>query len=316
MAPRHQVRRALTYLSALGSTFGSSSSSLLSGGAPIVVGSAMVLRHGNFLRLERTAEPGNVQSEWDLLQQIAPDYAGTMADMAREALDGRNGPQRVLLLGLGGGTMAADLLCGGVSRLADWRLHVTAVESDSDVAQIAREYFIPAMFHEQPAAQERLSVVVADAIELVASGSDGGGPTGAADGAASTLLNLPWEDEAAAVGARAEGKAGARAMQGRRFDVILEDFAYESPGLLRAPFWRALRENFAARDATLISNTLYAERSLMGSLQSELQAAGWADVRQRVDRGLQALPGEATASWDPADWEPRDNMIFVATNNQ
>ena len=238
----------------------------------------MVERVGNSLRLERKVEPGNVQSEWDCENQVAPDYAGTMASMAREALKDRRGPQRILLLGLGGGTVAADLLCGGKTRLADWRLHVTAIESDADVAAAAHEHFSPEMFRGQPyeLEQNRLSVIVADAVELVRD----------------------------------------RPFRGEKFDVILEDFAYESPGLLQADFWRALRKRYAARDATLIINTLYPERSQMEEFELELQDAGWSDVQQLVDRGLQALPGEPKLSWDTADWEPLDNMIFLAKNQE
>ena len=164
------------------------------------------------------------------------------------------------------------------TRLADWRLHVTAIESDADVAAAAHEHFSPEMFRGQPyeLEQNHLSVIVADAVELVRD----------------------------------------RPFRGEKFDVILEDFAYESPGLLQADFWRALRERYAARDATLIINTLYPERSQMEEFELELQDAGWSDVQQLVDRGLQALPGEPKLSWDTADWEPLDNMIFLAKNQE
>jgi hypothetical protein len=41
----------------------------------------------------------------------APDYAGVMASLATDALGSRpRGDRRVLMLGLGGGTIAADIM--------------------------------------------------------------------------------------------------------------------------------------------------------------------------------------------------------------
>jgi spermidine synthase len=224
-----------------------------------------------------------VQSEWDIARQRAPDYAGTMADLARVALEERKGPQHVLLLGLGGGTIAADLLCGA-GRPLDWRLECTSVEFDADVAEAARQYFMPCMFAHSPESHERLHVVIGDAVKLV---------TG------STATAAPPE-------------AAPRPLGGP-YDVLIEDFAYEQPGWLKPPFWRRLRA-LAAPDATLLINTMYDRREQMEGLAHDLRTAGWRDVCQRVDRGLQAAPGEARCSDDPASWQPRDNMIFACRN--
>ena len=52
-----------------------------------------------------------LQSEWDLASGRAPDYAGVMASLATDALGSRpRGDRRVLMLGLGGGTIAADIM--------------------------------------------------------------------------------------------------------------------------------------------------------------------------------------------------------------
>ena len=245
-------------------------SGLLEPGGSRIVGSCLVARRGNLLRLERQSEPGNVQSEWDLDKQCAPDYAGTIAGMARSALEGRTGPQKILLLGLGGGTMAADLLINPV----DWRINITAVESDADVAAAAREVFFPSMFASSPgAADSKLSVAIGDALELVEQPAE--------------LL-----------------------VDGEGFDVIIEDFAYEQPSLLKPPFWRALHK-LAVPDGTLLVNTLFDEREQMDSLAKDLAIGGWTDVKQTVDRGLQLEPGEAPTT-DPKDWRPRDNMILEA----
>ena len=65
-----------------------------------------------------------------------------MASIASAALEGRrNG--RVLMLGLGGGTIAADIM---MSEPIDWSLQVTCVEADEDTAEAARLYFLPLMF--------------------------------------------------------------------------------------------------------------------------------------------------------------------------
>ena len=272
------MRRAFACLSTLGCA---ASSALARSGGSLVVGGCLVARHGDMLRLERVSEPGNVQSEWDLARGIAPDYAGTMAAMCRTALDGRVGPQRVLLLGLGGGTMAADLLCGA-GRPLDWRLNVTAVEADADVAQAAEQHFFPMMFGAETEARERLNVVVGDAVDLVRSASE----------------------------ERGEAVEASASLGGARFDVVMEDFAYEQPGRLSRRFWADVRA-LTADDGHLLANTLYARRDEMAVLERELAAAGWKDIRQHVDRGLQAEPGEAWSA-DKAAWRPRDNMIFEA----
>ena len=264
------MRRAVALLSA------TSSNALLGPhDSPRVVGNCLVARRGDTLRLELLTEPGNVQSEWDLAGATAPDYAGTMAHMARAALAHRAGPQRVLLLGLGGGTIAADLL------LHDRRLHVTAIERDADVAAAAREVFIPAML--PPVAREKIDIVLADAVERILH--------------------------------RRKAGVAPHAREQMRYDVILEDFAYESPGLLHASFWRALRQDWAANDCTLLINTLYPHCKQMDDLACDLADGGWTGLRQRVDRGLQVLPGVAgRRSNDPSTWQPRDNMIFSATS--
>lgn len=97
---------------------------LLESNASAIVGGCLVELCGGFMRLERLAEPYILQSEWDFARQCAPNYAGAMADLAREVLKGRRGPQRVLLLGLGGGTIAGSLILIGAGRPVDRRIQV------------------------------------------------------------------------------------------------------------------------------------------------------------------------------------------------
>lgn len=207
-------RRALLHQRALTTVLGcaASASAALVPGATRTVGSCIVARHQDMLRLERACEPGNVQSEWDLAGSFAPDYAGTMARMARESLEHRVGPQRVLLLGLGGGTIAADILCGG-GRQMDWRLHVTAVEADADVADAATQYFLPLMFDAQhtEALERRLRIVVADAIDAVSC----------------SAKSAPLPTHASLLRPLVNGDAPTDAESERAYDVIIEDFAYE-----------------------------------------------------------------------------------------
>lgn len=265
---------------------------LLAPGASRIVGSCLVVRTGSSLRLERTAEPDSVQSEWDLENMRAPDYAGFMANMAREVLDGRkSGPQRCLILGHGGGTMAADLLTRGDA----WRLHVTAVEADADVACAAQRHFHPHMFaHSEASVEARLRLVEADAIDVV------------------TRAATCSRDEASG-GASTPGAEGA--LGSGNFDVVIEDFAYEQPGRLGAAFWHDVR-TLTAHGGHVLVNTLYEGRPQLDHLASELRAGGWSDVRQFVDRGLQVEACEVRRSADPSTWCVRDNMIFAAVNQQ
>ena len=115
---------------------------LLRPGESRVVGGCLVEHRGDLLRLCSSIEPENIQvataacilahahvthtptcastctctftclqSEWDLASGRAPDYAGVMASLATDALGSRpRGERRVLMLGLGGGTIAADIM--------------------------------------------------------------------------------------------------------------------------------------------------------------------------------------------------------------
>jgi len=258
---------------------------VLSRGERRRIGNCVVHRKEDMLRLERAQEPGNIQSEWDIGMRRTPDYAGTMASMAREALVAQqtgDARRRVLMLGLGGGTIAGQLLLAGGREdgAFDSHLHVTAIEADVDVAQAACRYFVPQMFEHSPnesSLHRRLRVLNADAVGVV-HGS----------------IDLSEEDQVP-------------------YDVIIEDFAYEDPGRFRAPFWQSVRERFAApQGCVLLINTLYSEPQQMATLQDDLRAAGWKDVRQRVDRGLQILPWERQHRLRPEDWRLNDNMIFSA----
>ena len=253
------------------------------------VGSCVVYRTGDMLRLERAAEPGNVQSEWDVGQRRTPDYAGTMADMASLALAARPSccRGRVLMLGLGGGTIAGQLLLESPPAEAaatetqhasrSCRLHVTAIERDVDVAAAAMRHFFPSIFDQSGASvQQCMRVLRVDALRL-----------------ADESVKLSAED------------AGP-------FDVVIEDFGYEAHGHVPPHVWSWLRKA-TAPGGTLLINTLYERREEMACLAADLHEAGWVNVQQRVDRGLQMAPGESQAPC-PSEWQPQDNMIFSAVN--
>ena len=245
------------------------------------VGKCEVYCKGDSLFLERKQERGNIQSEWLLRERRTNDYAAVMASEAQAALagNGQQQQQSVLMLGLGGGTIGGQILQGdrGQAGVAGWsdehrRLRVTAIESDADVCHAASRYFLPSMFddhgdlHNPQHPTQSLVILHADAIAFV-------------EGAVS-LTGADVTD------------AGAGP-----FDVIVEDFAYESPGRLRAPFWCLLRQRLAARSCTLVANTLYPRRAQLDILAQDLRGAGWEDVRWRVEHG---------------QWQPNKNAIFCA----
>ena len=135
-------------------------------------------------------------------------------------------------------------------------------------------------------------------------------------------------DSAAAEGLGAgEGLEGGAEGLGGPFDVIIEDFAYLRHGFAGTgePFWRDLRRNLCAPGGTVLINTLYDSRGELDALERDLHAAGWRDVRRRVDRGLQVQVGKrwggktrgtvpVAETVPPSEWRRRDNMIFAAVN--
>ncbi|KAL1499662.1 hypothetical protein AB1Y20_011859 [Prymnesium parvum] len=235
---------------------------LAPGASVTIAGRVLVSRHADLLRLELLSEPSAIQSEWHLSRRLAPDYAGAIAERARAALP-RGG--QLLLLGLGGGSIAGQLLCGASAAAG---VRVAAVEADAAVAAAARDYFFPAMFAgSRRRAARRLRVAVADARRVAA--GDAPPPRGAAG----------------------------------PYDVIVEDFAYAAHGGVGVGFWRALRERHAAPRATLLVNTLYTHFTEHERLERDLRRAGWGGIRRTVERGLQAeAAAEAAAeAWTPGD---------------
>lgn len=250
------------------------------------VGNCVVQRSHDSITLFKETEPDNIQSEWHVPSGSAPDYAGCIGRMAREALESQSKTGgRVLMLGLGGGSIVADIMCGSPS--IDWSIEVTAVEYDQDVAVAACCYFLPAMFSENPRVgpggeqnmRDRLHVLQGDARRVV--------------------------DESVPLPKDAAGP----------FDVIIEDFAYERYGMLSIRFWSLLRERHAAPNATLLINTLFDHHTGMEKLARDLRKAGWSDVREHVNKGLNADEGQSKVV-DPMLWEPGDNMILSAVNRQ
>jgi len=230
---------------------------LASKGYQRAVGECLVVRQGDRLLLMRAQEPENIQSEWDIANARAPDYAGTIAAIATGALRRRAPEGRLLMLGLGGGTIAASVL-RDVQNAS-----VVAVEHDRDVIEAAQRFFYPFML--SPRLEERLHVLQACALRFV------------------------------------HGEAEAHVAEHRgAFDVLVEDFGYDEFGLLREPFWRALR-GLAAPGATLIVNTLYRSRAEIEMLSRHLAAAGWHGERRILDGG-----------GGMEEWDPSINVIFTA----
>jgi len=284
---------------------------LLRAGESRVVGSCLIEHRGDSLRLCSSVEPENIQSEWDMASGRAPDYAGVMASLATAALSSRpRGDRRVLMLGLGGGTIAADIM---LAEPVDWTLRVTCVEADADTASAAQQFFIPLMFAPDDCTSaaarsgsenmlRRLDVIVADATTCVAQAQ------------AQTDTDTDTDTDTVEV-------------LGGPFDIIVEDFAYLRHGFAGtgAPFWRDLRRALCAPGGTVLINTLYDSRSELEALERDLTAAGWRDVRRRLDRGLQVQVGNRwegktrgvgteTKTVPPSEWRRRDNMIFAAVN--
>jgi len=134
-----------------------------------------------------------VYSRWDKRRQRAlSPYGHTMAGEVRSHFASvarkRSANEHVLMLGLGGGVIAGDLLCNS-SASSDMR--VTAVELVASVASLAERRFFNAMFSGECARmRDRLRVVVGDAMkpqELV----------GAHERFAAILLDIPPVYEAA-----------------------------------------------------------------------------------------------------------------------
>ena len=183
------------------------------------------------------------------------------------------------MLGLGGGTIAGQMLCSS----SDCSLHVTAVEADADVVDAASDHFLPLMFganpHVEPAQEanlrRRLHVARADANSFV-NGS-------------TALPAAPF---------------------GPPYDVVVEDFSYGVYGQLAPAFWRSLRM-LTTDGGTLLVNTLFPHFTEMDHLARDLRTAGWSSVSMVVDRGVD--DDEADVS-RPQDWRPGDNMIVSAVN--
>ena len=134
-----------------------------------------------------------VYSRWDKRKQRAlSPYGHTMAGEVRShfasVIRKRPANEKVLMLGLGGGVIAGDLLCNSSSST---NMHVTAVELVASVASLAERRFFNAMFSGKCAhMRDRLRVVVGDAMkpqEVV----------GANERFAAILLDIPPVYEAA-----------------------------------------------------------------------------------------------------------------------
>ena len=133
---------------------------------------------------------------WDKTHHRAlSPYGRAMADAVRAHVLPPHQSARVLMLGLGGGVIAGDILCnpGAVEVAA-----ITAVERFPGVARLAEGRFFRAMFSGacQPM-RDRLSVVVGDAL---ADGLGAMATRGQASGPrfSSILVDIPAAYEAAA----------------------------------------------------------------------------------------------------------------------
>lgn len=185
-----------------------------------------------------------ILSSWTKAQGATPGkalgYLNLMAQEMRETIPTSRTADRteLLLLGLGGGALLGDTLCGGTTspRPSTARLlNVTAVELDAHMIDVAREQFFPEMFRGCRHAEQRVRIVKGDA-------------------------STPPQ---AALG---------------RYAYVAVDFPpiYDTTDGLASsvPFWQRLKA-LSRAGATLMINTHFYDRQRDANLNDTLTAAGW-----------------------------------------
>lgn len=189
-----------------------------------------------------------VYSRWDKRNHRAlSPYGHTMAGEVRSQFSSvtrkRSANQNVLMLGLGGGVIAGDLLCNAS---APNNMRVTAVELVASVASLAERRFFGAMFSGRYAPlRDRLRVVVGDAMkpqEVV----------GAHERYAAILLDIPpvYEAVAGTPAAYLETLRGMSVPHGilvinTLYETKEEAFALER--MLTAARWQHVRKKLVGR---------------------------------------------------------------------
>ena len=191
-----------------------------------------------------SAREHRVYSRWDKTHHRAlSPYGRAMADAVRAHLRKSQQKARVLMLGLGGGVIAGDLLCNQASLPAGIG-RITAVEAYASVAKLAETRFFGAMFAGPCASmRDRLRVVVGDAM------------TG---------------------GLQAfEGRSF--------FSSVLVDVpaAYESAEGAPTAFYAGLLA-LCAPGGLLVLNTLYEKQMEVQAVQAKLHDAGWRNISAQL----------------------------------
>ena len=192
-------------------------------------------------RMAMTApQAGRIYSQWDKVhQRCGSRYGHMMADAVYHGMP-TNTSARVLMLGLGGGVIGADMLCRDARGHGGARIRqLVAIELEPQVVSLAMERFFPVMFSGVCAgARERMRVVVGDALA-----------------AASLVRQRP------------------------SFHAIAVDVppVYDAPETAPDVFWRSLG-SLTAPGALLVANTIYTRPHDARTLQARLERAGWAPL--------------------------------------
>ena len=222
-----------------------------------------------------------IYSRWDKIKHEAlSPYGRACAEAVRRApLPAR---ARVLMLGLGGGVIAGDLLCGSSGAKRDAALaidEVVAIELSLAVTQAAQERFLPVIFSGACAEMRpKLRIVNGDALE------------------------------AAKLMAGARGKV----RRSQRFHAFIVDVppGYEAAEAAPIEFWRSLA-GLAAPGAVLVVNTIFGEQQELGVFARRLQSGAWATTKQE----LVVSTSPQSSARGSAKWRPRANVVFTARLN-
>ena len=180
---------------------------------------------------------GRIYSRWDKIKgEALSPYARKTADMLFHGMP-TNTSARVLMVGLGGGVIAGDLLCRDGALSDGTRIsRLDVIELNQSVVDLASKRFFPVMFSKGCAPyRQKLSVIVGNAL------------------AVTSLVPRPIA-----------------------YDGIAVDVppAYDEPGGAPIEFWSSLLE-VAAPGALMVVNTLYTTSTGTALLSARLEQAGW-----------------------------------------
>ena len=180
---------------------------------------------------------GRIYSRWDKKKgEALSPYGHLTSDLIYQGMP-TNTSARVLMLGLGGGVIAGDLLCRDGRLSQGTRISgIDVVELNQSVVDLASSRFFPVMFSGDCAPyRSKLRVILGDAF------------------AVTSLVPRPVA-----------------------YDGIVVDIppGYEEPDSAPLEFWSSLLA-IAAPGALMVTNTLYTQRDGTDRLAERLGQAGW-----------------------------------------